>query len=188
MKLKPIKNTFIFKFQDAINSKGQFEKDTTETGIILQSSFDDSAKESRWVRVMEVGPECSDVCKNAVVLLPALRWTSGVKFEDQKVWKSDEQQAVAIKDFEDGSALPFRDIVIFKPYTEEERVSSFGLVIVGDPDSNSPRGIVIAVGPECKDVVVGDMIYYDDANFFDTFMSGSEELAFIKEDKILAMG
>lgn len=188
MKLKPIKNTFIFKFQEAVNNKGQFEKGTTETGIILQSSFDDSAKESRWVRVTDVGPECSDVCRNAVVLLPALRWTAGVKFEDQMVWKSDEQQVAAVQDYEDGSALPLRDIVIFKPYEEEERVSSFGLVIVGDPDANTPRGIILAVGPDCTDAKVGDMMYYDDSNFTDTFTANGDKLAFIKEDKILALG
>lgn len=188
MQLRPIKNTFIFKFLDALNSKGQFEKDTTETGIILQSSFDDSAKESRWVRVSEVGPECTDICQNAVVLLPALRWTAGVKFEDSKVWKSDEMQAVAIQDTQDGSALPLRNYVIFKPYEEEEQVSSFGLVIVGDPDANSPRGVIVAAGPDCVDAQVGDMMYYDTTNFTDTFKVGSEELAFIKEENILALG
>lgn len=187
MKLTPIKNTFIFRFKEAINSKGQFEKNATETGIILQSSFDDSAKESRWVEVVEVGPECSDVCKNAIVLLPALRWTSGVKFEDQTIWKSDEQQAVAVKDCTDGGALPLRDFVVFKPHKEEERVSSFGLVIVGDPDANSPRGVVVATGPNCTDAKPGDMIYYDTTNFTDTFIVDGEELAFIKEDKILAI-
>ena len=188
MTLTPIKNTFIFKFQEAINNKGQFEKDTTESGIILQSNFDDSAKESRWVVVTEVGHECSDICRNAVVLLPALRWTSGVKFGDRTVWKSDEMQAVAIRDMEDGAALPLRDVVIFKPYKDEEQVSSFGLVIVGDPDANSPRGVVVAVGPDCTEARVGDMMYYDDTNFTDTFSVGGEELAFIKEDKILALG
>lgn len=188
MKLTPIKNTFIFKFQEAVNNKGMFEKGTTETGIILQSSFDDSAKESRWVRITESGPDCSAVCRNAVVLLPALRWTSGVKFDDRTVWKSDETQVVAIRDMEDGTALPLRDLVIFKPYEEEERVSSFGLVLVSDPDSNSPRGIVVAVGPKCTDTKVGDMLYYDDANFTDTFMVGNEKIAFIKEESILALG
>ncbi len=188
MKLTPIKNTFIFKFQETINNKGQFEKNTTETGIILQSSFDDSAKESRWVKVVEVGPECSDICKNAVVLLPALRWTAGSKFEDETIWKSDEMQAVAVQDFQDGSALPLRDIVIFKPYEDEERLSSFGLVIVGDPDANSPRGVVIAVGPDCDEAAVGNMMYYDTTNFTDTFVVNGETLAFIKEDKILALG
>lgn len=188
MTLKPIKNTFIFKFQDSINAKGQFNKSTTEAGIVLQSSFDDSAKESRWVQVTEVGPECVDICRNANVLLPALRWTSGVKFNDRTVWKSDEQQVVAIQDIEDGSALPLRDYVIFKPHEDEEQVGSFGIVIVGDPNANSPRGVVLAVGPNCIDVRVGDMVYYDDANFTDTFKVGNESLAFIKEDKILALG
>lgn len=188
MKLTPIKNTFIFKFQEAINSKGQFEKNVTETGIILQSSFDDSAKESRWVVVTEVGHECSDIRTGDEVLLPALRWTSGVKFGDETVWKSDEMQAVAKRDKYDSVVVPLRDAVIFKPYTEEEVVSSFGIVLVKDPEANSPKGVILAVGPDCIDARVGDMLFYDDANFFDTFTFNGEELAFIKEANILALG
>lgn len=188
MKLIPIKNTFIFTFQEAVTNQGLFEKNTTEAGIILRTSFDDSAKESRWVTVSEVGPQCSDICKNAVILLPALRWTAGAKFDDQMVWKSDESQAVAIKDASTGDALPLRDNVIFKPYTEEERVSLSGIVIVGNPNMHSPRGIVVAVGPDCMTALVGDLMYYDDTNFTDTFTVVGEKLAFIKEDKILVLG
>lgn len=184
MTLKPIKNTFIFKFLDSINSKGQFNKDTTESGIILQSSFDDSAKEPRWVKVDIVGHECQDIKPGDTVLLPALRWTSGVKFEDEKIWKSDEMQAVAV--LED-TIVPLRDFVIFKKFKEEEKVSSFGLVIVGDPQSHSPRGTVVATGPDCVDAMLGDTLYYDDANFNDTFTVDGVEYAFIKEDKILGL-
>lgn len=188
MKLTPIKNTFIFRFKEAINSKGQFEKNATETGIILQSSFDDSAKESRWIVVSEIGRECSDIRVDDVVLLPALRWTPGVKFDDETVWKSDENQAVAKQDKYDNVVVPLRDIVIFKPYKDEEILSSFGLVLVKDPDANSPKGIIVAVGPDCVDAQIGEFVFYDAANFFDTFTFNGEELAFIKEDKILALG
>lgn len=188
MKLKPIKNTFIFKFQDAINSKGQFEKNTTEAGIILQSNFDDSAKESRWVVVTEAGHECSDIRVGDEVLLPALRWTSGVKFDDDTVWKSDEMQVVAKRDKYDSVVVPLRDAVIFKPFVEEELTSSFGIILVKDPDANSPRGVIVAVGPDCTDAKIGEMVFYDAANFSDTFTFNGEELAFIKEANILALG
>lgn len=188
MKLKPIKNTFIFRFLDSINNKGQFNKNTTESGIMLQASFDDSAKESRWVEVTEVGPACEDVKARDTVLLPALRWTSGVKFNDETVWKSDESQAVAKIDKVDNYLLPMRDIVIFKKIEDEDRTTSFGLVLVSDPNNNTPRGVVINLGPDCVDTTVGDIVYYDDANFFDTFIHNGEELAFIKESSILALG
>lgn len=187
MTLKPIKNTFIFKFQDSINAKGQFNKSTTEAGIVLQSSFDDSAKESRWVKIDTVGPECKTLKAGDTALLPALRWTSGVKFEDEKVWKSDENQAVVVLD-PDNTMIPLRDTVIFKKVKDEELVSSFGIVLVKDPNNNSPRGYVVAAGPDCIDVQLEDTIYYDDANFFDTFTHNGIEYAFIKEDKILALG
>lgn len=186
MTLKPIKNTFIFKFLDTINAKGQFDKSTTESGILLQSSFDDSAKESRWVKIDTVGPECTSLQPGDVVLLPALRWTSGVKFGDEKVWKSDEQQAVVV--LEDDVMIPLRDTVIFKQIKDEETVSSFGIVLVKDPNDNSPRGTVIATGPDCIDASLEDTIYYDGANFFDTFTHNGKEYAFIKEDKIFALG
>lgn len=184
MKLNPIKNTFIFKFLDTINGKGQFDKPATETGIILQSSFDDSAKEPRWVKVTTTGPDCKDIRTDDVVLLPALRWTSGVKFEEEKIWKSDEMQVVAT--LTDGTIKPLRNFVIFRKFAEEEKVSSFGLVIVGDPQAYSPRGTVVAVGPSCVDAIVGDTMFYDDTNFFDTFMHDGVEYCFIKEENIIA--
>lgn len=188
MTLTPIKNTFIFKFQEALNSKGQFEKDVTESGIILQSNFDDSAKETRWVVVTVVGRECSDIRAGDEVLLPALRWTSGVKFGDETVWKSDEMQAVAKRDKRDNVIVPLRDTVIFKPLVEEEVVSSFGIVLVKDPEANSPRGVIVAIGPDCTDARIGDVVFYNGANFFDTFKFDGEQLAFIKEANILALG
>jgi co-chaperonin GroES (HSP10) len=186
MTLKPLKNRFIFKFLDSINNKGQFDKGTTETGIILQASFDDSAKESRWVKIDTVGTECGLVETGDIVLLPALRWTAGVKFEDDKVWKSDEDQAVVV--LEGKKMVPLRDTVIFKKIKDEELVSSFGIVLVKDPDNNSPRGHVVAIGPDCVDAVVGDTLYYDESNFFDTFKHDGTEYAFIQENKILALG
>lgn len=185
MTLKPIKNTFIFKFLDSIDSKGQFNKNTTEAGIILQASFDDSAKESRWVKIDNVGPECEILKPGDVVLLPALRWTSGVKFGDEKVWKSDEKQAVVVLD-DDDTMIPLRDIVVFKKSKDEELVSTFGIVLVSDPDSNSPRGCVVTTGPDCVDAVLEDTMYYDETNFFDTFTHKGTKYAFIKEENILA--
>lgn len=186
MTLKPIKNTFIFKFLDSINSKGQFNKSTTDAGIILQASFDDSAKESRWVKIDTIGPECGSLEAGDVVLLPALRWTSGVEFEDEKVWKSDEKQAVVV--LEGDKMVPLRNIVLFKQYKEDERTTTFGLVLVSDPDNNSPRGTIVAIGPDCTDATIGEVMFYDAANFFDTFTFEGEEYAFIKEDNILALG
>lgn len=188
MKIIPIKNTFIFKFKETINNKGQFEKNTTETGIILQSSFDDSAKESRWVVVTEIGPNCVDVRVNDVVLLPALRWTAGAKFNNETIWKSDDLQAVVKQDRHTKELVALRDTIVFKPIKDEETTTSFGIVLVKDPHSNSPRGIVVAVGPDCVDAKIGEVVFYDDANFFDTFVHEGEHLAFIKEDKILALG
>lgn len=185
MKLTPIKNTFIFKFIDSINNKGQFNKEATATGIILQSSFDDSAKESRWVKIDTVGPKCESLQAGDTVLLPALRWTAASNFEDEKVWKSDEEQAVVV--LED-NLVPLRDTVIFKKVKVDDLVSAFGLILVRDPNNNSPRGTVVATGPDCVDVSLEDTIYYDEANFFDTFVYKEEEYAFIKEDKILALG
>lgn len=188
MKLKPIKNTFIFKFMNSLNNKGQFNKDTTESGILLQASFDDSAKETRWVSVTEVGHECKDIRVGSTALLPALRWTSGVKFEGTNVWKSDEMQAVAILDPIDSVVIPLRDTVIFEPIKSEEITSAFGIVLVKDPEQNTPRGVVTHVGPDCIDATIGDIVYYDDTNFFDTFKHAGVAMAFIKEDKIVVLG
>lgn len=185
MKIMPINNNIIFTFVDRVNSKGEFEREKTESGILLQSSFDESAKSPRWVNVVAVGPECKHVKVGMQALLPNLRWTSHIEVEERKVWRSDETQVVAVRDNPTSNISPLTSVVLFKQ-AEKQQLRSSGLIIVVGNDGNTPSGTVIAVGPDAEPALAGATIYYDDTNFTDTFVHNGVTLSFIKDENILA--
>jgi hypothetical protein len=99
MSIRAIHNHIIFKFIDKTNLKGMFEESKTASGIILQSSFDESAKQPRWARIVAAGPQCSDVIKqdNIEILIDNLKWTNGVKYNGEFVWRTDESQLLGYR-------------------------------------------------------------------------------------------
>ena len=113
MKIQALKKSLVFRFNDAVTSKGEFNNGTTAGGIILQSSFDDSAKQPRWVTIVSSGGDNDPTIfkEGRVVLLPALRWTEASKFEGEKIWKSDSTQVVAYQSGE--KLIPHDNYVIF---------------------------------------------------------------------------
>lgn len=187
MKIRAIKRSFVFRFKDDVTSKGEFNNGTTAGGIILQSSFDDSAKQPRWVNVVSSGAECDEVAfrVGSEVLLPALRWTAASKFEGQKIWKSDETQAVAYVDGD--TVVPLGNYVIFTQLKNNVSQSSSGLLVVLGGIGDTPSGTVVSTGVDAaKELSAGTKFYYDDPNFTDTFEFKGVKYAFIKDDSILA--
>lgn len=187
MNIKPIKKSFVFRFNDAVTSKGEFDNGTTAGGIILQSSFDDSAKQARWVTIVAAGNECDTTVfsPGSQVLLPALRWTEASKLEGQKIWKSDETQVVAYKDGE--TIVPFQNYVIFTQNKTNGAQSQYGPLVVVGGVGDTATGIVVSAGSiTASELQVGVKILYDDTNFNDTFESNGVKFAFIKDDEILA--
>lgn len=187
MNIRPIKKSFVFQFNDDVTSNGEFDNGTTAGGIILQSSFDDSAKQARWVTIVAAGNDCDDVVfhPGAQVLLPALRWTEASKFEGQKIWKSDETQVVAYKDGD--VVVPIQNYVIFTQNKANVSQSQSGLLVVVGGVGDTASGIVVSVGSDAaEELQVGYKILYDDANFNDTFEHGGVKYAFIKDESIFA--
>jgi len=185
MTLNPINNNIIFSFVDPVNSKGEFEKGTTESGIILQSSFDDSAKSPRWGNVVSVGPACT-VKVGQQILMPNLRWTSGFTHDGQRLWKTDETQIVATRDNESSKLHMLRNVVAFVQRTADSKMRTVGSLTVIGRNTDTPRGVVIVNGPDCPAELHRATIYYDDTNFTDMFSHGGFQLAFISDDNILA--
>lgn len=186
MNITPINNNIIFKFVDRVNAKGEFEKEATEAGILLQSSFDDSAKDPRWVNVVAVGPECTTVKPGEQVLLPNLKWTSRFTVDGEKMWRSDETQAVAVRDNARADIRALAAHVLFEE-TPKEAVRASGLVLVIGGNDSTPSGTVAHVGPGvAEELTVGSRIYYDDVNFTDRFVHNGRKLSFIKDESILA--
>lgn len=184
MNLKAIGKSVLFTFVDDVNSKGQFETGPSEMGIIVQSTFDDSAKTPRWVKVTDVGEGVTTINAGDVVLLPALRWTAASKFEGRSIWKSDETQAAA-KLTVDGSIQALNSYVVFKPSGPKAAASAAGIIVVASP-TDTPSGATISVGPDCDQGLVDSTIYYDNTNFYETFEHEGLKLAFVKEESVMA--
>lgn len=185
MNITAIKKGFLFQFVDAVNTKGEFEKGETDSGIILKATFDDSAKQTRWVNVVAAGSECIDVQVGEQALLPALRWTEASKFEGQKIWKSDETQVAAVRQ-PGGSFRPISSYVIFKQIKPAVQQQSSGLlIVVSHTAENTPKGEVVSIGPDATPELENSYIYYNDPNFFDTFVHDGVEYSFIKDENIL---
>jgi hypothetical protein len=98
MNIKAIHNHIIFTFIDNVNSDGQFEE-ITSGGLVLLGHFDNSAKTSRWANIISLGPDCSTYLKKkgCQILIENLKWTSGIMFEDQMVWRTDESKVLAYR-------------------------------------------------------------------------------------------
>lgn len=184
MNLTAIKNNVIFKFVDAVNSKGEFEKQATAVGIVLNASADDSAKNPRWVNVIAVGPDCTTIKVGQQALLPNLRWTSGVDFDGGKVWRSDETQVVAVRDSAEAEVKPLSDVVLFKAIPRA--LGSSGLIVTLGTTTDTPSGKVVAIGPKAEPDLQGATIYYDDTNFTDVFEYKGHQVSFIRDTAVLA--
>jgi co-chaperonin GroES (HSP10) len=184
-KITPLKNSIIFTFNDSVNIKGEFTKSATDSGILLNASFDESAKQPRWVTVTEVGPECKTVKPGMKVLLPALRWTAGFKINGTSKWKTDETQIVAY--VENNDIVPTNKYVVFSPAIVVQETTSFGLVVLSNVANSTPSGKVKCMDNQCDSDLQDATVYYSDTNFTDMFEdSNKQKLAFIKEDAILA--
>lgn len=99
MSITAIRNHIIFKFIDDIDNKGQFVE-KKQGSIFIPGHHSDSASRPRWATVVSVGPDVkSPTLKSAScdILIENLRWTPGVEVEGQKVWRTDEDQILAIR-------------------------------------------------------------------------------------------
>jgi len=99
MTLKAIRNHIVFQFLDKVNNEGQFIKPTTQSGLYLGASFDDSAKSARWARILATGPECCShmTVPGCEILIENLKWTLGATHEGQKFWRTDETCVLAYR-------------------------------------------------------------------------------------------
>lgn len=185
MKLRPILNHIIFQFVDEVDSKGQFVQ-KTDWGFTIPGHFDDSAKSPRWGTITHVGPDCKHVKVGQQVLINALKWTPGFKFNDQRFWRTDETQIVAIRKTPTSDLQILRDIVLFKRHEEKVNEAKHGLLVVGTAVVETPKGTVVMVGPDCTESLDNTVIYYHEENFFSKFEHQKEKLWYIREQDILA--
>jgi co-chaperonin GroES (HSP10) len=103
MNIRAIHNQILFQFLDKVTVEGYFEEEKTKTGIVILSHFDTSAKTSRWAKIISLGPACSDFLKKegCEILIENLKWSIGVPFNGERLWKTDEDMLLAYRYPED---------------------------------------------------------------------------------------
>ncbi len=186
MAIKPLGKNIIFIFKDKVNSKGEFVRPPTASGIELIGGYDDSAKQSRWAVVVATGPDCKDVVPGQEILLPALRWTNGITVGDQKFWKTDEKQVVAVRSSSGNDIKTIGEFISFIHKPRKAVKSS--MIIVPTRDKDSPaEGAVMFTGSEVSaEVIPGVTIYFSDVNFESYYEHGGLKYGFITDAEVFA--
>lgn len=185
MTIQALHNTILFQFVDAVSTSNQFVKGTTASGIILAGdTFDSSAKTSRWIDVIAVGPSVTAVKVGDQALLPALRWTEGLKHDGIKFWKTDELEVVAVRNHPTADIRPLGNWVLFTQQPAKA-VRQVGLIAVIGGVDETPRGKSFAAGPKADAGLAAATFCYSTVNFTDTVQHDGIEIAFIKEKNVL---
>lgn len=185
MTIQAIRDNVLFQFVDAINTNNQFVKETTASGIVLAGdTFDSSAKQSRWIKIIAVGPDVKSVKVGDEALLPALRWTEGMKYDGMKFWKTDEREIVCTRTGPESELTPLTNWVLFQQL-KTQNVRQVGLIAVFGGVDETPRGRAFAIGPKAEPELNGAVFYYSDTNFTETAEHAGMQIAFVRDENIL---
>lgn len=96
--LTPVRNGILFAFYDETTKKGFL--DTSEGGIILgRESVDQMMNKARWGKVLAIGPDVKEeISVGDAILIAPLKWTTGFDHDGVRIWKTDDEQILALKD------------------------------------------------------------------------------------------
>jgi len=182
MTVAAINTGIIFQFVDEITSAGTSVRESTETGITLLSTTDNSAQQPRCATVISTRPECTFVKQDDIILIPALRWTSGLKYNGDVFWKTDESEVAVVR--RNDQLVPMPGRVIFSLLEKETTKEVWpGFFVVNGSQDDTASGTVVAIGEGVSQELQNATIYYNGELFTDTI--DKTNLAFIKEDDIL---
>lgn len=184
MRLRAIKNHIIFQFIDEVDGKGQFVE-TTKWGFKIPGHFDNSAKAPRWGTVVKIGPDCKHVKIGQQVLINALKWTAGIKFDDERIWRTDETQVVVVRDTLSSKLQLLGKTIVFRRINNTISEGKHGLQVVGELNVDTPKGTVVSLGPDCVTELNDAVIYYSESNFFNKFDHKNEQFWYIDEPSVL---
>lgn len=94
MNLRPLGNNIMFTFlEDTVGAKGAF---VDRHNMFVLPTSTNRQKVHRWGKVVAVGPSVDGVVPGDYILIEALMWMEGVKFEGGKIWKTDDSKVLAV--------------------------------------------------------------------------------------------
>lgn len=96
--LKPVKNSVIFAFLDAVH-KGRFIE-TSASGIYIGRSQHgkDDAQAPRWARVLAVGPDVVGIKTTDIILIEPNQWTFGTELDEITIWRTTDDKVLLVRE------------------------------------------------------------------------------------------
>ncbi len=108
MAIRPLGKAFLFAFLNETQrgiftqkNKGKIYLPNVATDVDRQGDF------ARFAKVLAIGDAVTDFNNGDVVLISALKWTKGFDHDDVKIWKSDQDQVVAIFEDDDLESISY---------------------------------------------------------------------------------
>ena len=102
LQLEPLHNQIAFQFVED-TKKGKFNL-TGAGGIIVVESASEQVKNSRWIRIENIGPDVEDYSVGDIVLVENLRWTNMYRYGGEEYWNTADTEILAT--WGDPDALP----------------------------------------------------------------------------------
>ena len=99
MNVSLFEDKIAFTFVEDVVNGGFASK--TESGIFIQEDHSKQVHQPRLGKVIQCGPECTEVQEGDVILIEATMWTNGIELEDsnfEEFWLTRERNVIAIKD------------------------------------------------------------------------------------------
>lgn len=95
--MKALRNNIIFQFLNETETELGTFKETTSFGLeLVTTTADASTKKARWAVITSVGPEVKDLYEGDFICIEPLKWTDYFKHNNQKYWKTDEDQILLV--------------------------------------------------------------------------------------------
>ncbi len=100
--VQPINDQLVFEFIENITQRHFNAK--TAMGLHIVESMDKQVDHPRWVKVLAIGPQVTDVFVGDIVLVKELRWTKKFRITDKDYWITSSPEILVAWD--DKESLP----------------------------------------------------------------------------------
>lgn len=181
--MQVLANNILFTFVDEVTESGDFKPKNTGGVVQLVGSTDGSARQPREAVAVYVGPDCKSVKPGDHFVIPALRWTQSFKYENTRLWKTDESEIAALVVGDEIQAV--NDFVVFTRHKPTAQTSSLGIILVHQLEDSQRSGIVLNVGVDVSEIAAQDHIVFFAPTFNDEFHYRAKTFSFVKEKEIL---
>jgi co-chaperonin GroES (HSP10) len=94
--LRAIGNSILFTFLDETSGKAGRFTERVKSNIIVPILNSTQTNTHRWGKVVAVGPDVYDVSPGEFVLIQSLQWTLNAEFNGSKIWKTNDEQILAV--------------------------------------------------------------------------------------------